>query len=133
LLSDDPRDAAIFGNGTVVESELGALVERLARSRPVPTGLFVSTDETTVNVYPLLRRAGLNPGEDIHIVSCDNEQIRLAGLSPRPATIDIGAEEVGWRAVHRLMSRIDNPSEPPVLINVTPRLVEAEEVATEGA
>jgi LacI family transcriptional regulator len=129
LLSDDPRDGLMYGPEANVESDLAALLRRLAESQPTPTGLFISTDETTVSVYPELRRAGLRPGEDIHIVSCDNEQIRLSGLSPRPATIDIGAEEVGWRAVRRLMSRMNNPVEPPVLINVAPRLVEAETAA----
>jgi len=132
LLSDDARDGALFGAGAIVEADLSTLVDRLVESKPRPTGLFVSADETTVNVYPLLRRAGLRPGEDIHIVSCDNEQIRLAGLSPRPASIDTGAEEIGWRAVHRLMSRMENPAEPPVLINVAPRLVQGQ-VGTSNA
>jgi len=134
LLSDDARDADIFGRRGVVESDLATLVERLASARPRPTGLFVSTDAMTVQLYPLLRRHGLRPGQELLIVSCDNEQIRLSGLSPRPASIDIGSEEAGWRAVHRLANRLQHPEEPPVRIHVAPRLVapEATEVAVAG-
>jgi LacI family transcriptional regulator len=133
LVSDDPRDGQLFGADAVVESDLSTLVGRLVATRRQVTGLFVSTDETTVPVHGMLRRAGLRLGKDLHIISCDNEQIRLAGLSPRPATIDPGAEEVGWRAVHRLVSRIEHPDEPPVLIQVAPRLVEPEPAVMLGA
>jgi DNA-binding LacI/PurR family transcriptional regulator len=130
LLSRESRDGEIFGRRGVVEAELDALVDRLAAARPRPTGLFVSTDATTVQLYPLLRHRGLRPGEDLLIVSCDNEQIRLSGLSPRPASIDIGSEEAGWRAVHRLANRLEHAQEPPVRINVAPRLVEPEVTST---
>jgi LacI family transcriptional regulator len=126
LLSSEVRDGEIYGRRTIVEPELNKLVERLAEERPRPTGIFISTDALTVQVHPMLRRHGLRAGEDLTIISCDNEQIRLSGLSPRPASIDTGAEDAGYRAVRRLMSRIANPGEPPVLIRVAPRLVEVD-------
>jgi LacI family transcriptional regulator len=126
VLSDNSSDGEIFGRRCVVAADLSTLIERMAAASPRPTGLFISNDATTVQAYPLLNRHGLRPGDDVLIVSCDNEQIRLSGLSPKPASIDIGAEEAGWRAVHRLASRFKNPSEPPVMISVAPQLVEAE-------
>lgn len=129
LLSAEARDGEIFGRHGVVEADMETLIDRLARSQPRPTGLFITSDACTVAAYPLLRRHGLRPGENMLIVSCDNEQIRLSGLSPRPASIDIGAEEAGWRAVHRLANRLENPQEPPMRINVAPRLVAAEKAA----
>jgi DNA-binding LacI/PurR family transcriptional regulator len=47
----------------------------------------------------------------------------LAPLDPRPATTDLGTEEIGMRAVRRLLLRIENRTEPPVVIQATPRLV----------
>jgi DNA-binding LacI/PurR family transcriptional regulator len=59
------------------------------------------------------------------IVSCDNEEIRLGALVPRPASIDIGAEEIGFRAVVRLRARMQRPQGLPLVIQVAPRLVAA--------
>jgi DNA-binding LacI/PurR family transcriptional regulator len=129
LLSDDERDGDMFGRRSVVEADLATLIERFIAARPRPTGLFISNDATTVQAYPLLQRRGIRVGEDVLIVSCDNEQIRLSGLSPRPASVDIGAEEAGWRAVHRLATRLENPAEPPVMISVAPKLVEPDSPA----
>ena len=44
-------------------------------------------------------------------------------LHPRPATIDIHPDEVGRLAVERLIYRMRNPAETPLIIRVTARLV----------
>ena len=93
------------------------------QSTPRPTGLFVGNDFAAVQIYPILQQMGVVPGRDITIISCDNEgDPGLAGLQPRPASIEVGAEEVGWQAVRRLVSRLENPDEPAILINVAPRV-----------
>jgi LacI family transcriptional regulator len=123
LLGQDAAIADLYGPRTVVDNTLESLVARLVNSNPRPTGLFVSNDAATVQVYPLLQQMGVQPDRDITIVSCDNEDIRLCGLNPRPASIDPRSEEVGWRAVRQLMSRLKNADEPPIHINVTPWLI----------
>jgi DNA-binding LacI/PurR family transcriptional regulator len=122
LASKDIRDAELFGARAVVEQDLSLLVDRLARMRARPDGLFVGNDATTALVHPLLLQHGIVPGKDIQLVSCDNEQVRLAGLLHRPLSIDIGAAEVGAAAVRRLRFRIEHPSEPPVLMKVLPSM-----------
>jgi len=122
ILSQDPALADLYGPHTVIDNVLESLVSRLVKSKPRPAGLFVSNDAAVVQVYPLLQRMGVQPGRDITIISCDNEDIRLCSLNPRPASIDPRSEEVGWRAVRQLMSRLENSDEPPIHINVTPRL-----------
>jgi DNA-binding LacI/PurR family transcriptional regulator len=102
------------------------LVRRLAESRQGRVGLFVSRDEETIGVYHLLREAGLEPGKDVVVVSCDNESVRLSGLHPRPASIDLGAAQIARQAVIRQAARIQNPKEPPVRILIYPRLVPGE-------
>jgi DNA-binding LacI/PurR family transcriptional regulator len=45
-------------------------------------------------------------------------------LNPaRPTSIDIGAEQIGRRAVTRLLKRISEPGDWPVTIQVTPKLI----------
>jgi LacI family transcriptional regulator len=123
LLSDDPTVGDLYGPRAIVENNLESLIARIAQSRPRPDGLFISNDATTAQVYPLMQRLGIQPDRDIAVISCDNEEIRLSGLYPRPASIDCGAEEVGWRAVQQLVTRIENTDEPGIQINVAPRLV----------
>jgi DNA-binding LacI/PurR family transcriptional regulator len=135
LVSNDPRDGELFGARAVVEPSLEQLVDRIARASPRPDGIFIGNDATTALVHPMLLQRGINPGKnipgknipgknipgkDILLVSCDNEQVRLGGLIPRPLSIDIGSAEVGTVAVRRLAFRIANPAEPPILIKVAP-------------
>ena len=96
---------------------------QIARSNPRPDGLLVSQDVETIGLYPMLVQRGIRPGSDVQIISCNNEQSGLAMLSPRPATIDLGTDEIGRWAVTRLVNRIARPSEPPIRMLIAPKLV----------
>ena len=111
----------IYGPQTQARATLAEAVQELANRGP--GGLFVSRDEEVVQVYRLLLERGVRPGRDIEIISCDNENIRLAMLHPRPATIEIATADIARRAVRRLETRIKQPREAPVRILVTPHLV----------
>jgi DNA-binding LacI/PurR family transcriptional regulator len=76
-----------------------------------------------VQVYRLLAERGVTPGADMTVVSCDNENVRLSMLHPRPASIEIGTAEIARFAVRRLIQRIKHPEDPPVRILVNPKLV----------
>jgi len=116
-----------FGSLIGVESftggDLESIAEAIANSDPRPDGLFVSRDAEAIGLYPMLVQRGIRPGVDLQIVSCNNEQSGLAMLSPRPATIDLGAEQIGRWAVTRLVNRITRPSEPPIRMLIAPKLV----------
>ena len=72
-------------------------------------------------------RAG-RPVRDVTLISCNNEQPWLAGLRPRPATIDLGAKTTGRCAAEQLLWRIRCPEKQrriqvlvePVLITDAP-------------
>jgi LacI family transcriptional regulator len=119
----------LYGRNVAAEADLPALVAHLARDTKGKgkLGLFVSRDEETVRVYPLLRDGGLNIDKDVVVVSCDNESVRLSSLDPRPASIDLNSPDIGRYAVRRLALRIKHPTEPPVRILVSPRFVPANE------
>ena len=100
------------------------LVEKLLRSDPRPGGLFVPSDLMTARVYRELRNRSVRPGKDIDIISCDNEDAYLTGLSPRPATIDIAGEERGRRAVYELLVQARFPDEQrSVQLTIEPQLI----------
>ena len=121
VVGTQPDLAQICGPETRAFAALAPLIDDLVARRP--DGLFVSRDEELVPVYRLLEECGVTPGRDIDVVSCDNENVRLSMLDPRPASIEIGTAEIARRAVRRLEARIRHPAEPPVRILVNPHLV----------
>ena len=122
LVTSQELVADAYGKRVVTADSLDKIVESLAKTEPRPDGLFAANDLTVARLYPLLTRHGLRPGRDITIVSCDNEQARLSALDPRPMSIDVGAEDVGAKAVARLLVRLERPNDPPVSVQVLPRL-----------
>ena len=125
VVTDAAALAATYGGDVVYAPDAPALVARLAEAMPRPQGLFIGNDFMTAELYPLLKRAGLRPGRDVTIVSCDHEEARLTALDPRPASIDVGANQIGRRAVAQLLNRMQHPDESPVSIDITPRLTAA--------
>jgi DNA-binding LacI/PurR family transcriptional regulator len=118
-----------YGSGAIMQSALPELIEAFAKLSPRPDGLFIDRDSTAVRVYPLLQKFGIQPGRDLTVISCDNDEMALSALSPRPATIDLASEELGCRIVRRLLLRIENLDEPPIMIQTMPQLITGEDAA----
>jgi LacI family transcriptional regulator len=127
---DAPGLLGLYGGDAVARMELLELVQAFVSLSPRPTGLFVDRDSTLSRVQSLLLRHGVEPGRDVRLVSCDNDESVLSALYPRPASIDVGVSELGLRIVRTLLARIENPDDPPVFIQTMPRLCpgEADEV-----
>jgi DNA-binding LacI/PurR family transcriptional regulator len=112
-----------YGPNVEMANDTLRLMQKVASASPKIDGLFIANDRTAVELYPVMIRAGIHPVRDVAIISCDNEELRLSALNPRPATIDIGSEQIGKRAVTRLLKRIAEPDEWPLTIQVTPKLI----------
>lgn len=123
VLCSDPKIAEPYGRHVVTAAEPEQLIARMAAAKPRPTGLFVATDAMAAEAWSMLDRHGFHPGRNLTVISCDNEEVRLSGLFPRPASIDPGSEQIGYRAVIRLVARIQHSTEPPLTILTSPRLV----------
>jgi LacI family transcriptional regulator len=122
LVGQDETLTKFFCAETKLGRTLEDVVDEVVRRRPA--GLFVSRDEEVVQVYRLLAERGVVPGRDVHVVSCDNENVRLSMLHPRPASIEIGTADIARRALRRLQMRMRYPAEAPVRILITPHLIE---------
>ena len=127
LVNENPVVSDLFGSNVIARPNLAELVDAFVAMSPRPKGLFVDRDATNAQVYPLLIKRGVQPGRDVIIISCDNEEVRLSALFPRPASIDLGTKEIGIRAVRRLLLRIANPDELPVFIQSMPSVHPGEE------
>ncbi|MFC1766634.1 substrate-binding domain-containing protein [Planctomycetota bacterium] len=87
-----------------------------------PIGMFVTCDALTAKIYPILKSLGIRMGHDLEIISCNNETSLLAGLEPRPISINIQPELIGKKAVEQLRWRILHPEEESQFtIEVSPK------------
>lgn len=86
-------------------------------------GLFLHSDHITNALYPLLEKQGMRPGKDIHVISCNADELFLSPLHPRPATIDIHPAELGRRGIDQLVWRMENRDATPAKLIIWPQLV----------
>lgn len=105
------------------------LLGRVLRHRSKPTAVFVPADCIAAMVYRACSKRGLRVGEDLSVVSCNNERPLLTGLYPEVTTIDICAERIGRQAVEQLVWRLGHRDSPSVGVSVEPRLVGGMSVA----
>ncbi len=100
-----------------------AALQALFESQQAPTGVFVTCDSLTAKIYPILKAMGIRIGKDLEIISCDNQMSLLAGLEPKPVSIDIQAEVIGETAVEQLRWRILHPEDDSQrTIEIQPKL-----------
>ena len=90
------------------KSVLSELVGNMLAAAEKPTGLFVPVDMQVALLYEILYEKGISPGKDIEIIGTDNDTVALAGLHPKPATVDIGAATLGCRVVRELLWILEN-------------------------
>lgn len=85
------------------------LIRQYLSMSPRPTGIFVADDMQVAMLQPALQKHGveLGPGK-VEIISCNNEEPYLVGLSPKPAVIDIRVESIGARGVDQLLWRLEH-------------------------
>jgi len=117
LLLDDKTNS-------IDKNRLEGMVEKLIAMSPRPTGIFVAADMFVVPLYSLLSARGIKLGEDIEVVSVNNEKVILDSVTPRPATIDIQAYSLGYMAAERLLWRAEHSNEQRVTLLLDPKIVE---------
>lgn len=117
---------------TTVQDKVNALVDRWMKlpAKTRPTGVFVPSDRTGVQLYSALERRSLRVGADLSVVSCNNEQSLLMDLHPQLTSVDVQAEYIGRRTVDQLLWRMRHRDDPlTVQVLVEPTLIERESVA----
>ncbi len=104
---------------------INALADQFLACSPRPSAMFLPADWAVPSVCRVLEQRGLTPQRDVLMVSCDNDRPGSVEIEPRPATIDIGAEAIGRRAVEQLLWRIRHGAdEPQVCVSVAPTLID---------
>lgn len=85
------------------------LIKKLQACSPMPTGCFIDGDNSLLQLYPKLIQAGIMPGKDIDIVSCNNIEIYRKLIPFEYTSIDVHFSLIGQMAVNQLYWRINHP------------------------
>jgi DNA-binding LacI/PurR family transcriptional regulator len=106
---------------TIAEAE--ELTDRFLALAPRPTAIFAPFDTMGSMVQQCLQRRGVRVGEDVQIISCNNERPLIESLIPPLPTIDIDAPGIGRKAAELLAWRLSRPrDEQTVTWSLKPRL-----------
>lgn len=89
----------------------------------LPDGIFIPTDQQCSVLHSILKDRGIIPGKDTITISCNNDSNWLTAMHPRPASINLRTDEQGSLAAKRLLERIKNPLQDPIVTLVSPKVV----------
>lgn len=89
------------------------LVDQLLACRPRPTAIMAAADSVATLVYRACAVRGLRVGEDISVISGNNDAALVAGLHPHLTTFDVHAYRLGQLAVRQLALRLSHPGPHP--------------------
>lgn len=129
VLAEDDRDGHVFGGHVLAVRTLAECVRGMNSTDNTPQGIFALGYGLTMQLHPWLNRDGLGLGRQVCLVCCDNDNMRLSELSPKPTTFEVDTAEIAMRAVRRLLSRMAHPEENPVSMQVPPILVRSPDMA----
>lgn len=123
----EPEDSLIAKGDFEFESGCAAARELLDLSSP-PTAIFAANDMMALGALSECQRAGLRVPEDISLVGFDD--IRPASLVfPALTTVLVPKEEMGQRAVARLLQLVNREGKGAEQELLMPALVERESTA----
>lgn len=118
------REEWIIQSHFSYQSGVDAMNQLLAlESRP--RAVFAMSDSIAIGVYHAIWQAELSIPQDIAVIGYDN--IELAQfLAPPLSTIHQPKARLAKNAVEQLLARIQHPSKPTVVIQLTPGLIKRE-------
>lgn len=119
-------DLLVGGPASDLEESVQNLVRENAKMVAGMDALFFPSDRLAAFVHPVLRKSGVFDGEKVPVlISCGGEKNYLAGLDPRPVSVDMCADLIGQQAVEQILWRIRNPNEKrQVSVVIHPELSE---------
>jgi len=131
-------NGGVFSRDVLNPYRSGAIVDRLVAEllslpgEARPTGLHVANDEVATLVYRSLAEHGVKVGEDVDIISRDNEGLFLSQLSPRPSSIELGCREIARQALNRILYHVSHPEAGHGLWTLVPPSVAEGEIVWQG-
>lgn len=89
--------------------ESDSLAQRVLKSNPCPTGLYVPVDHFCGSFFRAMRHAGLKPETDYEAILGNYNPVIYHNLDHLPAALDINLPTLVRKVVDQLVWRIENP------------------------
>ena len=105
------------------EALVSAQVDVLLALEPRPTALFVLNGG--VAVHRRLRRRGIQPMQDLHLLCGEMSAEVMGALDPSPARIDISVRDIAFRVVEQILWRLAHRSAPGPVGAFMPAILES--------
>lgn len=102
--------------------DVAAWIQRRKKARCLPTALVCANDAIAVNVCSVLDELGLSVPGDITVTGFDNIDDAAQNV-PSITTINVPKEDLGQRAVKKLVDRIAYPGAPQEKIMISVEIV----------
>ncbi|QQE11077.1 LacI family DNA-binding transcriptional regulator [Planctomycetota bacterium] len=93
-------------NSVAIEDFIDMQIKYAFGNRVKPDGIFIPRATAAGFVYKSLRKVGIHPGNNLHIICCDQSEV-LTGLDPTPETIDIQVQTIADKSVNLLFQIIN--------------------------
>ncbi|MDR2504709.1 MAG: LacI family transcriptional regulator [Oscillospiraceae bacterium] len=112
------------------DPKASAAATRVLLSLPnPPTCVLYPDDLCALGAIEAVRTCGLSVPNDLSIIGYDGTDV-LQKISPRLTTMRQHADEIGRRAIQRLLEKVDSPNNPPHHADIIPSaLIEGETTA----
>ena len=114
-------------NGDMIESAVGNALDALSR-KEFPDGIFSPEELLTPYLYRVFLKKRMKKYP--RVISCNHTPGYLAGLYPRPASINLHPETLVKLAIDELVNRIEGGKPRPdnIATVIQPQLVPGEEI-----
>ena len=117
----------IFSVTPTMEEATKELIQIFSTRKELPTGIFAMNDILAFAAYRALQETKRRIPQDVSLIGMDNLPFGQI-LTPKLTTIGVYKEELGCRAVERLIEIVQNAETAPVKQSVSISLIERESV-----
>ena len=118
-----PIEADLIREGTRSKEQGRALTHALMNLDNPPTALLAGNNLMTLGVMATLRELQIKIPEQVALVGYDDLPWDLAlALNPPPTTVRQPTYNLGCQSIKLLLSRIEEPQRPPLLVVLQPEL-----------
>lgn len=107
------------------EEDMGRLI---FQGRRIPKAFFADNDVIAIGAMRALRLHGYRIPHDVSIIGVDNTMLAQVS-SPSLSSIQIGCSTMGQQAINLLLEQIDKPTDIPLHVHISSRLILRESTA----
>ena len=105
-----------------IELSLQPVVEQTMKEKY--DGIFLPTERLAASFHRTLLKSGVAPKDFPLLITCNNSLTFLAGLYPRPTTINMNPFQIARLAVEKLLSQLKHDStESSISVVIQPTIV----------